>query len=146
MRLLLNNFKILFSSGKKMPSFFMYLYGCMASAFIPIFLFGFWPWPSATYELNGESLSYSDFWLSGFAPLALMFSALMSYVCLCCAKGKPWSRWGIFLFWATVIALMCYGSLFGAVIGFCLIGSLWYYFFESVGVNRYYQEFSSANT
>ena len=146
MRLILSNFIILIDSGKKMPGFFMFLYGCVALAFIPIFLFGFWPWPNATYELNGKSLSYTDFWLSGFAPLALLFSAAMSYVCLCCAKGIPWSRWGIFLFWSSIIALMCYGSHLGLIIGFVLVVSMWYYFFKSESVNKYYEGFINPNT
>lgn len=137
----LRNFKVLFSSGKKMPAFFLWLYGCVATAFIPIFLLGFWPWPNATYKLNGESLNYSEFWLSGLAPCMLAFAAIMSYVCLSCAKGKLWSRWGIFLFWAAVIMLMSYSSVVGIIIGGCLIISLWYYFFKSVAVNKYYQSF-----
>ena len=128
-----------------MPWLFMYMYGVNTVTFIPLLLFGFWPWPSATYEINGESLSYSEFWFSGAGPLFLIVIGSLSYLCLATAKGLAWSRWGNLCYWSAIFVLFGYGSLMGLFISFMFITALWYYFFKSAKVNSYYRSFSVSN-
>jgi hypothetical protein len=119
------------------------MYGVLALSFIPFLFFGFWPW--TTFTLNGKSLTYSEFWLSGFGPLALLFVSFMSYLCLATAKGQNWSRWGNLSFWSAIFLLFGYGSLLGLFISALFIAALRYYFFKSSGVNLYYSSFGANN-
>ena len=145
MKVFLNTLILLFKSGKKMPWLFMSMYGVNTVTFIPLLLFAFWPWPSATYKINGESLSYSEFWLSGAGPLFLIFIGSISYLCLATAKGLSWSRWGNLCYWSAIFVLFGYGSLVGLLISFIFIAALWYYFFKSGKVNYYYSSFGVSN-
>lgn len=128
-----------------MPWLFMFMYGVTALSFIPFLFFGFWPWSNSTYSIGGENLTYSEFWLSGAAPLALTVVTFMSYLCLATAQGSAWSRWGNLIYWSAIFILLAYGSLTGFIISTLLISSLWYYFFKSVAVNTYYKSFGAGN-
>ncbi|MDN3651625.1 hypothetical protein QWY77_02425 [Thalassotalea ponticola] len=139
MQNLLANLKTLFLSMNKMPKFFKFLYGVTAIAFLSVLTLGFWPWPNATYALNGNKLSYSEFWSTGMAPALLVFAAIMSYVCLSIAKGKRWANGALFTFWAVVITLLCYDSFIGIIIAISAISGLWYYLFRSHAVQQYFR-------
>jgi hypothetical protein len=145
MKYFFNSFILILKSGKKMPWLFMFMYGLNVSTYIPLLLLMFWPWPSATYKLNGESLNYAEFWLSGLGPLFLIASCSVSYLCLATAKGLAWSRWGNLFYWSAIFVLFGYGSLIGLFISSILVFALWYYFFKSSGVNSYYRSFGVNN-
>jgi hypothetical protein len=143
METIVSNIKILFSSAKKMPSFFKFMYGVIASAFIPFLLLGFWPWPDATYTFNDKELTYSEFWFTGMAPLFILVCAVMSYVCVSIAKGKTWSKFAIFMFWASIIGILSYTSPVAIMLGGCLITLLGLYIFNNKAVRNYYQSFNN---
>ena len=141
MEFFLNTFFLFFKSGKKMQWLFMYMYGLNTVTYIPLLLFGFWPWPNATYAINGEALSYSEFWFSGAGPLFLVFIGSMAYLCYATAKGLGWSRWGNLCYWSAIFFLFGYGSLVGIAVSSTFVVALWYYIFKSLKVNAYYSSF-----
>ncbi|WP_285162990.1 hypothetical protein [Shewanella goraebulensis] len=146
MEFFFNTLFLFFKSGKRMPRLFMFMYGVNAITFVPLLLFGFWPWPSATYKINGEVLSYSEFWLSGAGPLFLVFISCMAYLSFATAKGLPWSRWGNLLYWSAIFLLFGYGSVVGLIISFTLAAALWLYIFRSTKVVAYYSSFGLSET
>jgi len=119
---------------------------CQVQAVISVILFmGVWPWPGATYELIGEASSYIEFWSSGHAPLLLIASATMSYICFATVKGINWSRWANLLCWSAAIIFFNYGTMTGLMIGGIFIFGLWCYLFKSAGVNGYYHGLGEEN-
>ncbi|HAS8362500.1 TPA: hypothetical protein I7715_21175 [Vibrio vulnificus] len=135
----LNCFKALFTSGRDMPRIFFFLHYLNVVTFFPLLLFAFLPWPDATYSLNGRSLSYSEFWLTGMAPAMMLFMALVVFLCFAVALRKSWSRLGVFLFWSAPIALITFHSLMSTIIGLVFIGLWGVYVFKNNKLDLYYR-------
>ena len=99
----------------------------------------YWPWPNATYNLNGKELTYSEFWASGMAPIALLINIALCALSILTAFQIRISKYLVFLYWSCLIALITFSGPVGCIIGGCIILAWALYIFKSTAVTRYYQ-------
>ena len=144
MKTLTVELKLYFQNMKKMPLFLQYLFGLFLITSYPGILLAFWPWPGRTYNLNGVDISYTEFWLTGMAPSFLTFLLLMATICWGIIHGKLWSKWGVLLFWSSILFAIGYGSTVGISIASVFSGLLAYYLFKSKKVVNYYKAANSS--
>jgi len=141
--MILKGFLGIFRETKGMPRLFFFQHMLNSTTYSLILLFSFWPWPNATYTLNGHNLNYAEFWLTGMAPCFLLFGVLVISICSLTVNRHWLGRVGAFLYWASLIAFMSFFSLAGVIIGSCLILIWAYYVFRSHKMRQY---FAQCNT
>ncbi|AZN32680.1 hypothetical protein [Pseudoalteromonas sp. Xi13] len=137
----MNNIMQVFTSAKDMPRLFAFLYLLNVVTFFPLLVFMYWPWPSATYSLNGDELTYSEFWISGFAPIAILIN--LAICMLSISKRHVISKYLFFAYWAGIVGLMSFGSLTGLVVGGCIVTAWGLYIFQNTKLKAYYQSASA---
>ena len=137
-QMIFNKFIRVFKETKGMPKLFRFQHMLNSITYSLMVLFALWPWPNAEYSLNGRSLTYQEFWLTGMAPGFLLFSILIIAICFA-SVNKHWTgRVGTFLYWASIIAFMSFYSLNGGVIGGAIIAVWAYYVFYSTGMRQFF--------
>lgn len=135
-----DNLKILFFSARDMPKLFAFQHRLNSLTFSLFILFGFWPWPNATYSLNGRELNYVEFWLSGMGPSFFLFMVCVVSMCFATAKRKPWSRIAVFAYWSAIIGFVSFNSVTGVIVGVILILIWGLYVFKNSALDEYYSE------
>ena len=137
-RMIFNKFMRVFKETKGMPKLFRFQHMLNSITYSLMVLFAFWPWPNGEYSLNGRSLTYQEFWLTGMAPGFLLFSILIIAICFASVNRHWAGRVGTFLYWASIIAFMSFYSLNGGVIGGAIIAVWAYYVFYSTGMRQFF--------
>lgn len=137
-KLSLSSITKVFTDTEGMPKLFWFQHMLNSTTYSLGVLFGFWPWPNAAYTLNGRSLTYKEFWLTGMAPGFLLFGVVIVSICFATVNRHWAGRIGAFLYWASIIAFMSFYSFTGALVGSSLIAIWAYYVFCSKKMRRYF--------
>lgn len=120
---------------------FLTLLCCWVSLCIPL---AFVPFPPGSYVVNGEHISFIEFWRRGFGVLEVGIGCIAAVMAYGLFRAHRWSR---VLFTALVSSLVGF-SIFadgkvdaGAVLsGGCFLAFVFWYFFRRRQVREYFGE------
>ena len=128
----------LFTEVQSTPILFKFQHRLNALTNLLLLVFAYFPWPNATYELNGNKLNYTEFWLSGMAPSFLAFNILVLSICFGTMNHRRWALWGVFIYWSAIIAFLSFYSILGFLIGASIIVIWALFLFRNQKIQLYF--------